>query len=506
MANKSKLPNILFIQVDQLPPSALSFHGNRVTKTPHLDQLAKESAIFDAAYCNYPLCGPSRSSMMTGQLASRIGAYDNGTDFPTSIPTMAHYLRALGYRSALSGKMHFVGPDQLHGFEERLTAEIYPTDFKWTPNWQKNATEFHAPDTRFTSNIGVAKWTGQMDHDEEVVFRSVNKIYDWARDPDERPFFLLTSLTHPHDPYICTQEYWDRYDESEIDLPKISLTNEQQDPHSQRVRSIYGLDRVEMDESRLRTLRHGYFGNVSYIDDKVGQLLDALELTGLAENTIVLFTSDHGEMLGERNLIQKKTFFEDATRVPLLIKMPNGQSAGQRHDEHVSLVDLLPTLVDFADQDGEVDRLSPLDGESLVPLLSNGSLARENVVYSENLSESVTAPLLMVRRDQWKLIWCPTDPTILYNLAQDPDELENLAGNSDYTDVEAALIDELHQQWDVDALHQQVLQSQRQRQLIAAALDQGQYQDWQGDLPRSGQLGYMKRKQFYHDWNDAGKL
>ena len=108
--------------------------------------------------------------------------------------------------------MHFIGPDQLHGFEERLTAEIYPTDFKWTPNWEKNETKFHAPDTRFTSNIGVAQWTNQMDYDEEVVFRSVNKIYDYARESDERPFFLLTSLTHPHDPYMCTQPYWDRYD------------------------------------------------------------------------------------------------------------------------------------------------------------------------------------------------------------------------------------------------------------------------------------------------------
>ena len=145
MTNNMKQPNILFIQVDQLPPSALSFHGHQVTKTPHLDRLAEESTIFDKAYCNYPLCGPSRSSMLTGQLASRVGAYDNGADFPSTTPTIAHYLRALGYKTALSGKMHFVGPDQLHGFEERLTPEIYPTDYSWTPNWELNETEFHAP-------------------------------------------------------------------------------------------------------------------------------------------------------------------------------------------------------------------------------------------------------------------------------------------------------------------------------------------------------------------------
>ncbi|MEM7343694.1 MAG: choline-sulfatase, partial [Chloroflexota bacterium] len=470
MNNKINHPNILFIQVDQLPPSALSFHGNQVTKTPYLDGLAKESAIFDSAYCNYPLCGPSRSSMMTGRLASRIGAYDNGADFPTSTPTIAHYLRALGYKTALSGKMHFVGADQLHGFEERLTAEIYPTDFKWTPNWEKNATEFHAPDTRFTSNIGVAQWTGQMDHDEEAVFRSVNKIYDWARDSDDQPFFLLTSLTHPHDPYICTQEYWDRYDPSEIDLPKIRLKDEEQDPHSLRLRSIYGLDRVDLSDDDWRTLRHGYFGNVSYIDDKVGQLLKALDVAGFAENTIVLFTSDHGEMLGERNLIQKKTFFEGSTRVPLLIKTPDGLTAGQRHSHHVSLVDLLPTLVGLADPESENELVTALDGDNLAPLFTDNGLARENVVYSENTSESVIAPHLMVRRNQWKLIWCPSDPPILYNLESDPDELENLAGHPDYVDIEAALVAEVHDQWDVEALTQQILKSQKERQLIASAL------------------------------------
>lgn len=147
-----------------------------MTKTPHLDQLARDGAVFDNAYCNYPLCGPSRSSMMTGQLASRIGAFDNGADFPSSTPTMAHYLRALGYKTALSGKMHFVGPDQQHGFEERLTAEIYPTDFQWTSSWEEAEIEMHAPDTRYATNIGVARWTGQMDY-------AMTKRWSFVRSP-----------------------------------------------------------------------------------------------------------------------------------------------------------------------------------------------------------------------------------------------------------------------------------------------------------------------------------
>ena len=270
--------------------------------------------------------------------------------------------------------------------------------------------------------------------------------------------------------------------DTEIDLPRIRLTDEQQDPHSRRVRSIYGLDRVEMSDEKWRTLRRGYYSNVSYIDDKVGELLNALEVAGLAENTIVLFTSDHGEMLGERNLIQKKTFFEDSVRVPLLIKRPDGQTAGQRHANLVSLVDLLPTLVDLADQEKKMALLPPLDGSSLAPLLFNQPLARENVVYSENTSESVTAPHLMVRRDQWKLIWCSTDPTLLYNLETDPDELENLAGRPEAAEIEAALIAELHRTWNVEQLHQEVLASQKRRALISSALQQGSYANWQGEF------------------------
>ena len=131
-----KQPNILFIQTDQLLAQALRIYGDPVCLTPNLDKLARDGAVFETAYCNFPLCGPSRYSMASGQLASRIGAYDNAAEFSSFIPTYAHFLRDAGYQTCLSGKMHFVGPDQLHGFEERLTPDIYPADFTWTPNWE----------------------------------------------------------------------------------------------------------------------------------------------------------------------------------------------------------------------------------------------------------------------------------------------------------------------------------------------------------------------------------
>ena len=131
-----KQPNILFVMADQMAASALPVYGHLLVQAPNIERVAAEGVVFEDAYCNSPLCAPSRFSMMSGRLPSRIGAYDNAAGFPSDIPTIAHYLRAAGYATALSGKMHFVGPDQLHGFEERLTTDIYPADFGWTPDWE----------------------------------------------------------------------------------------------------------------------------------------------------------------------------------------------------------------------------------------------------------------------------------------------------------------------------------------------------------------------------------
>jgi choline-sulfatase len=172
-------PNILFIMADQLTAPALPFYGHPLVKTPHLTALANDGVVFENAYCNSPLCAPSRFSMMTGQLPSRIGAYDNAAYFPGDIPTMAHYLRERGYHTCLSGKMHFVGADQLHGFEERLTTDIYPSDFGWTPDWENFAERpswYH--NMLSVVQAGLCTTSNQLDFDEEVAFHAVRKIYD----------------------------------------------------------------------------------------------------------------------------------------------------------------------------------------------------------------------------------------------------------------------------------------------------------------------------------------
>ena len=342
-------PNILMIMADQLTALALPAYGHKVVRTPHLDRLAAEGVLFERAYCNFPLCAPSRASLMSGRLASRIGVYDNAAEFPAAVPTMAHGLRALGYRTCLAGKMHFVGPDQLHGFEERLTTDIYPADFGWTPNWD-------APDERIdwwyhnmasVKEAGIAEATNQLDFDAEVAFQAERRLAEHARARDGRPLFLCASFTHPHDPYAVPRAYWDRYRDDEIDLPSVPpLPEAALDAHSRRLARMADMAAVEITEADVRRARRAYYGEIAYVDDQVGRLMAALKRFGLERDTIVLVTADHGEMLGERGLWYKMHFFEWALRVPLIVWAPE-RFAPRRVTAPVSLVDLTPTLVDL---------------------------------------------------------------------------------------------------------------------------------------------------------------
>src|SRR5918993_56387 len=234
-------PNIVLLMADQLTPFALPFHGHPVVRTPAISRLAAEGVVFDAAYCNFPICAPSRASMLSGCMPHAIGVFDNATDFASEIPTMAHSLRAAGYRTILAGKMHFVGADQLHGYDERLTTDIYPADFLWVPDWSKGPQ--HRPTGVGMGHVvdaGPCVRNMQIDYDEEVAHLAVQKIYDLAR-ADTSSFFLTVSFTHPHPPFVAPQAEWDAYEGAEIDEPAVAeIAFDDLDPHSQWLHIAHG--------------------------------------------------------------------------------------------------------------------------------------------------------------------------------------------------------------------------------------------------------------------------
>ncbi len=469
-------PNILFIIADQLAAQFLSAYGHGLVKTPNLDRLAKSGVVFENAYSSSPLCAPARATIMNGLLPSRTGVYDNAAEFPSSIPTWAHYLRLQGYQTCLSGKMHFVGPDQLHGLQERLTTDIYPADFGWTPNWclKQERIDWWYHNMTSVLQPGIAEITNQMEFDDEVAFLAVRKIYDYARFTPDKPFCLMASFTHPHDPYAARAKYWNLYKDEDIDLPKVPrVERDKLDAHSQRLYDVSAMQDYTVTEADIRAARHGYYANISYVDELIGQLLDALEATGKLDNTVIMFTSDHGDFLGERGLWYKMSYLEPAAHIPLIVSAPKHFKA-RRVNEPVTLADILSTIVDVATQ-GKGELARDIDGRSLYPLLKGAAENPNATAWGEYLAEGTVAPMYMLRRGPWKFIHCPTDPDQLYNLVDDPDELDNLAQTNP---LAAKLRSEVRAKFDIPKINDAVLESQRARHMMFEALKSGGHFPW----------------------------
>jgi choline-sulfatase len=320
----------------------------------------------------------------------------------------------------------------------------------------------------------------QIDYDEEVAHVAVQKIYDLAREKSRPPFFLTVSFTHPHPPFVAPQEDWDRYDHDAIDLPRVpEIAYDALDPHSQWLHVAHGQDRHTVTEAHVRNARHAYYGMVSYVDRKIGSVLDALARSGLADDAVIAFCADHGEMLGERGMWFKQTFYESSVRVPLVVRAP-GVAPGRR-SEVCSLVDLLPTFLDFATRGGDA-RVEPTDalaGHSLVPLIEGTAADWPDEALSEYSSEGVVAPSRMIRRGEWKYVFTRGLPPLLFNLRRDPRELANLAGRPETAATEARLRERLLADWDPDDVDARIRASQRRRLFLRElAMRSGAFPDW----------------------------
>jgi choline-sulfatase len=496
--------NILLVMADQLSPRTLPPYGNRVVKAPNLARLADEGVVFEHAYCSSPLCAPSRASMITGSLPSRNGVYDNGAELPASMPTIAHHLRARGYRTCLAGKMHFIGPDQLHGFEERLTPDIYPAGLHWIPDWVTSPAPrlpwYHDMSSVFEA--GVSEASLQLDYDEEVAFRATRAIYDLARDREGRPFFLIASFSQPHDPWEVPAEYWDRYRDVTIDPPRVAaIPDADLDPHSRRIREMCEGTGLNVPDEVVLNARRAHYAAVSYIDDKLGQLLEALETVGLREDTVVIFTADHGEMLGERGLWYKMSFFEDSARIPLIVSAPK-KFGPRRAGANVSLLDIVPTLAELAGA-GDVSDMGSLEGASLVPLLAGARVQRDDTVVGEYLAEGAIAPVVMIRRGALKFLSSRGDPDMLFDLTSDPDELTNLASSPKHAAEVAAFREEVTRRWDLGSLRDEVIASQSRRRMIARALAVGTPSAWDYEPGQDSTQRYVRSFDFWTPFKRA---
>ncbi len=475
-------PNILLIISDQMTPFLTGAYGHPVVKTPNLDRLVREGVRFDAAYTPCPVCAPARACLMTGTYTSVNECYDNAAPLRQDLPTFAHYLTNAGYDTVLSGKMHFVGADQLHGFNRRLTTDIYPSDFGWVkPEWirikeekGRNHEEIMSHRDSYHSGnytgdgVKVGTWNRALSYDEETHFRALEYLHAVGTQKDPQPFLLCASYHHPHEVFWPPQKYWNLYDGEQIDIPEFPDNLE--DTYSTMDRwlnAYHGVKRHNLrDPDGLYRLRRAYYGLVTYMDDKVGELLDALEENSLNENTVVLFISDHGDMLCEKEMVQKRTFYEWSSRVPFIVRSPDRHRAGATVEQPVSLVDLLPTLCDVA---GVKDRL-PCNGESLTGLI-DGTETGDREVFSEFLVEAMGIPCFMVRKGTYKYTYIHGYEGQLFDLDTDPGEWHNLAGDPEHKEIEAGLKSRILDTFDPDAIADRVLESLYRRQVVKQAME-----------------------------------
>lgn len=460
-------PNILLVCSDQHTPRVAGCYGNKVIATPNIDRLAREGCRFDAAYCNSPICVSSRHSFLTGLYPFETGSLDNGSMLNPQIPTYAHMAVMGGYHTVLAGRMHLLGPNQSPGFLERLTGDVQDYEFgSGSTRPDARLGNMSRPDPLRRTGAGENSY---IDFDRQVTRDACDWLHDRAGNTDQ-PFLMTVGYWNPHCPYLVPEKYYQKY-AGRVAMPQISPeVLDRQHPVHREYRAKIEYDTIP--EADRVAAKAAYFGLVDFLDEQIGGLLETLEQTGLLENTIVVYFSDHGEMMGEHGRWHKGCFYEDSVRVPLIVRMPEKQGSGTVLTQPVSLIDLFPTVCDWIG----VTPPHKVSGNSLLPLLEGETNAWSGVVKAEYYEGDSRR---MIRRGNWKLSVCSRFEEVdLYDLSTDPEEIRNRADDPGCEQILAELRQELYS----DGWNEQVL-ADRDRQLTRFG-----YWQWKSQFGKSPAL------------------
>jgi len=427
--------NIVFLFSDEHAGAVMGNSGHPVVQTPHLDRLAEESYTFDNAYCNYPICTPSRLSMLTGRYPHQIEAWDLGAIADRQYPTWGDHLTEAGYETVLCGRTHFNGTDRHLGFSDRLLDDL--------PRWRHTTGRppKRTPDARRGSNSHVAE-CGPGDHehtryDRNVTDLAVNFLREKSASPDDKPFLLYCGFMHPHFPLIAPPEFYSLYDPDTLELPATwNEPLESQHPIIQHHRWAWQND-IPPPEATVRCALASYYALVSALDAQIGRILEVIDTSPLREDTVVIYTSDHGEMAGHHGIWQKQCFYEPAVKVPLMLRLPSGETS--RVAQNVALVDVLPTLLEIAG----LETSSDLPGDSLLEIAKHQANETTRAVFSEYHHMGMLNAGFMFKRGDYKLCHYVGSEPQLFNVKVDPLENDDLAPQPEYaarrSEMEVAL-------------------------------------------------------------------
>jgi choline-sulfatase len=442
-AEPQRRPNILWICADDHAPYVMGAYGNRVVRTPNLDRLASQGLRFDRAYCNSPVCTASRQSFLTGRYPRSIGVTQLRTPLPRSEITLAEMLQSAGYATAAIGKMHF-NSNLTHGFDVRIDR---PEHAAWLRQKGKTpapqGVEVQPPWRPFKDLARIwlnsaANPVGLVEAEMPGTFFAM-EAERFMHSSREAPFFLMVSFYEPHSPFEFPVEYKGRQDPVRFDVPRVRPEDEWQVPR------VF----ADLTELEKQGIMAAYYTSVEFLDASVGRALAALEASGQAENTLVIYTGDHGYMLGQHGRFEKHCGYEPAVRSPLIMRLPGKLNEGRSTSALVEFVDIVPTVLEYAGAS-----IPPsIQGRSFRPVLDGKSDKHRDRVfieYSENEEGYVVT-------DRWKLIYgtgararddgyetgkpSPGRTVRLYDLKDDPDEMKNIAEHHPHVveDLVAAL-------------------------------------------------------------------
>jgi choline-sulfatase len=473
-------PDVLVIQCDSLPPDLIGAYGDPNGATPNIDALAQNGIRFDAS-CNAPLCTPSRASMMTGMLASRMDCFDNASEFSSEHPTIAHAFRARGYRTAIIGKMHFLGHDQHHGFDERIALDtdystgydprLYALAYDWDSPSEGNPNSPQMMGESYLAADAPAAYRERFRRElhGERDDRIHREALGYLRRAREEPFLAFVSYHAPHNPFWAPDEEVARFEHARPTRDaRMAPDAGVMDRWLNDFHYVPAVRERLMTPENLAWLHSTLYAMIAALDTRVGELMASLPRP---DRTIVVFLSDHGDMLGDRGMLQKRTFYERSIRVPLIIAGP-GIAGGRFCAVPVSLVDLLPTLASQIEAPLPPD----IDGRDLSPALA-GRDAPVGPFVAEYHGEGVHAPCFMLRDGALKYILVSGYGHHLYDLDSDPEERVDLAAQPSHAATVEAMRTALLARVDPDGVDRRARASQRRRSYIHRALVSGLSED-----------------------------
>jgi arylsulfatase A-like enzyme len=444
-AQKLQKPNILFIAVDDLRPE-LNFYGARQIKSPNLDKLSEESLVFTRSYCNVPVCGASRASLLTGTRPTRYRFIDFDTkkdeEMP-DLPSLPMTFKNNGYTTISNGKVYHHGNDDKSAWDEI-----------WHSNLDNYALESNIALGRKGETRGMpfekADVEDEAYKDGEIAKKAMGDLRKLKE--KNQPFFLAVGFMKPHLPFNAPSKYWDLYKREDISLPESYIQ-----PETTPSEAFHNFGELRnyaavpkngpVSDEMAKELIHGYYACVSYLDAQVGKVLDELQTLGLAENTIVVLWGDHGWNLGDHKLWCKHVTFEKALRTPLILKIP-GKTKAMQTDAIVEYIDIYPTLCELTG----IEPPSHLEGESLVSLMNGG--ARKKTYAVSKFKDAVT----LINGTLFYTEWTNNDGVayarMLFDHTTDPLELDNLAEKPEYRKTVGGLATELREKWGKDFLYE----------------------------------------------------